>query len=87
MDTRKIIIILVAVLIAALLLGAVLFYFLPSDSATPVSPSPAPPLTDAAFNFEVLQRPEFLQLNHSFIQQGALPVPPPATIGKANPFL
>lgn len=55
-----------------------------SDSAAPVATSaPAGPV----FNVDVLSNTLYQSLNHQLIDNGSLPVQPPAATGKANPFL
>jgi hypothetical protein len=38
------------------------------------------------FDVTVLQAPEYAELNRSLVDNGRLPVPPPPTRGKPNPF-
>jgi len=79
------IIILSAVLLAALVVGVVVYFLLPSKSVTtPLAPNT--PET-SSFDFSTLQKPEYLRLDTRSIQEGALPVAPPVGAGRANPFL
>lgn len=56
-----------------------------SDTTSQAAPS-APTTPDQDFNLNGLQRPEYQKLNKQLVQEGALPVKPPAVTGKANPF-
>jgi hypothetical protein len=58
--------------------------------------APSDPLPDSLFSapqgpaqfpLEVLQRPEFLQLDQTPILNGTLPVQPTIQLGKPNPFV
>lgn len=60
----------------------------PDSSISPFSSDATPPLdTGAAFDVRVFQQPQYQTLDQRLIQEGALPVQPPATTGKANIFL
>lgn len=52
------------------------------------APSPVAPVSDTQlFNLDVLRGTLYQSLNHQVINDGSLPVQPPAATGKANPFL
>lgn len=85
-SSLRIITILVGVLVAVIVVGGLILILVPSsnapaDNTTPVA-SDTPQLDTA-----VLRRSEYLRLNQQAIREGAIPVQPPAVIGKANPFL
>lgn len=95
---RMIIIILGAVLLAAVAVGAVI-YFIPSiniktvmDMVQPQEQSLEeifPPQANSGaplFNTAVLAEPKYTALDASLFTRGLLPVQPPATAGKPNPF-
>lgn len=85
-DTRRTIVLLIAVLLAALLAGVAVVFLLPNTQSNPVS-IPITPLPPENLDTSVLQRAEYTQLDVHLLQQGALPVQPPAAAGKTNPFL
>lgn len=81
-NTRLIIIL--SVVLALVIAGsAALLYWLPSAGRTPAPPA----LASETFNLQVLQRAGYTSLDQHLIGAGQLPVAPPATAGKANPFL
>lgn len=82
---RMTIIILGAVLLAAVAVGAVI-YFTPTLNLTPEPYTPAPLEGQTGFNTAVLTKPEYTSLDASLFTRGLLPVQPPATAGKPNPF-
>lgn len=60
----------------------------PAPSAAPFDTTLTPQATSGgAFNLDVLQRTGYKSLDLRPIQDGLLPIKPPATTGKANPFL
>lgn len=64
----------------------------PAPSPQPETPlfsdTPPPATTDTrVFNLDVLRGTLYQSLNHQLIDNGSLPVQPPAATGKANPFL
>lgn len=101
MDQRKIVVFLgVAAALAAVV--AVSWMWLvptstfPLDTSVPIapieseeatSPSGTTTTTGGAFNLDVLQRTGYKSLDLRPIQDGLLPIKPPASTGKANPFL
>lgn len=86
-DTQKTVIFLFAVLLALVVAGAAVLFLLPEDSSNPEeTPVPTGTLT-TGLDTSILESTNYTQLDASLIQQGALPVKPPATTGKANPFL
>lgn len=92
---RMTIIILGAVLLAAVAVGAVI-YFTPTLNVNPETAvvledqeGPAPyrdAVTGTGFDTAVLTKPEYTSLDASLFTRGLLPVQPPATAGKPNPF-
>lgn len=100
---RMTIIILGAVLLAAVAVGAVIF-FTPTLNPQPQEiaeleqtesdvvaelAEPAPQSSggsDVGFNTAVLTQPKYKALDASLFTRGFLPVQPPATAGKQNPF-
>lgn len=84
---RMTIIILGAVLLAAVAVGAVI-YFAPTLNLNPetaVAPE-SQEVSDTGFNTAVLSKPDYTALDASMFTRGLLPVQPPATAGKQNPF-
>lgn len=55
-------------------------------AALPVVPPPQN-VPEHGFNVSVLETAAYLLLDKQPVTEGALPVRPPATTGKANPFL
>ena len=86
-------IVVVGILLAVVAASVVLLMAVPQP-AGPTSPPDAPtgegveenPL-NAGISLEILQSTGYRLLDKTSIQQGALPVQPPAVTGKANPFL
>ena len=89
MSSQKIIVVLFGLLLAVVAAAAVVIWLLPSPDTEPSSVPEATttPASGDGFNTSVLQRPEYLKLNQQLIREGALPVQPPTTAGKVNPFL
>lgn len=96
---RMTIIILGAVLLAAVAVGAVILFTPslnpePQDIVEPVTEDSideglAPQsneISSTGFNTAVLTQPEYQALDASLFTRGFLPVQPPATAGKQNPF-
>jgi uncharacterized membrane protein YqiK len=86
----------IIVLVAVLLAGVAAFWIImpsaPSSdtlveantvNGNTVAPSPE---ANANFNTTVLQRSDYTTLDLDLVKQGRLPVPPPLTAGKPNPF-
>ena len=86
-EGRKTIVILLAVLLALVAVGGAIVFLLPDDTTTPPTQSPSTVSTPQRLDLSALERSDYTQLDTSLLQQGALPVLPPATVGKANPFL
>jgi hypothetical protein len=86
-SAQKTVLLLTAILLAVLAVSGLVLWLLPTttpDSAPLfVSPAPGGPTLDTA----VLQKPAYLRLDPQPIREGAVPVQPPAGVGKANPFL
>jgi hypothetical protein len=91
----KVIIVLVGLLLAVVAVSVLVVWVLPSGDEAPF-PAPdevggseeaslPPPTT--GFNLKVLQTAGYVALDKQPIIEKALPVQPPATTGKANPFL
>lgn len=99
----RLITILIVILIIVIIAAGAIVWLLPSQPPSTTTPSstaeplfaddtlPPSPTPGAAngriFNVEVLRSTLYQSLNHQLIDSGALPVQPPAAIGKANPFL
>ncbi|MEX2055016.1 MAG: hypothetical protein WD972_02440 [Candidatus Andersenbacteria bacterium] len=91
----KVIIILIGVLLAAVGVSVLVVWILPAGEETELTVpevgvdseevSLTPPTT--GFNLKVLQTAGYVALDKQPIVEKALPVQPPATTGKANPFL
>lgn len=58
-----------------------------SQEETITSDTTPSTLSTEGFDLRVLQSAGYLSLDKLPIQEGALPVPPPGGVGKANPFL
>ncbi|MBI3250552.1 MAG: hypothetical protein HYZ61_01720 [Candidatus Andersenbacteria bacterium] len=87
-DTKKTIIFLSAILLAVLVAGGAIIFLLPNGNTPVVNDNPTPTTTfGTGLDTSVLESSDYNQLDAALIQQGALPVKPPATTGKANPFL
>ncbi len=91
-NQRKTIIILAAALLAVLVVSAAVLFLLPNNSeVVPGQSVVQDELEEAAsgvgFNLQVLERSAYKALNSTLLQNGLLPVKPPAATGKANPFL
>lgn len=92
LDQKQTIIVLVAAFVGVIAVSMVVLLVLP-DASAPVSEdalqSPATGVSTSAtgFNLGVLDRTGYKMLDQTPIQNGALPVLPPPTTGKANPFL
>ena len=85
---RKLIIILGIMLLAVIVVSSAILFLLPEEGSQPLNPSAIPQTTRSdGFNTGVLQRSSYTLLNTTLIENGFLPVRPPATTGKANPFL
>lgn len=85
---RKLIIILGVILLAVIAVSSLVLFMLPDEGSQPLSNVSAQPNSSSSgFNTGVLQRSSYTLLNTGLIQNGFLPVRPPATTGKANPFL
>ena len=85
---RKLIIILGIILLAVVVVSSLVLFMLPEEGSQPIPSSPTPQNgISTGFNTRVLQRSGYTLLNTTLIQNGFLPVRPPATTGKANPFL
>ena len=97
---NKLIIVLTAVLLAVLVASGIILFLLPSsesDNFTDVSPeetesvgvttNSAGSVPTGSFRLDVLQRQAYQLLNKQLVREGARPVKPPTTVGKANPFL
>lgn len=84
---------LIAILTIVLLLvigGSIVILLTTSDSSTPPADSVASPqATSGQFtlNLKPLEQSAYQLINKQLVKEGALPVQPPATPGKANPFL
>lgn len=96
MNQTRLIVILSAILLAVIVGSGILIFLLPSSSPTPtITPTTDETATTATtaptgqgnFNTGVFQRSDYVVLDRQMIQDGRLPVQPPANAGKANPFL
>lgn len=87
MSQNKLITIL-AVVLLLVIAGSVAILVTSSPDATPgTSTTTAPTGKQYTFNLDVLQQQAYQLINKQLVREGALPVAPPATPGKANPFL
>lgn len=102
-DTRRLITLLVVLLIIITIVAGAVLWLLPGAPEEPgllspiASPSQSPlfvdtsiptsPLGEPAFNLDVLRGSLYQSLNHQVVNDGSLPVQPPAATGKANPFI
>lgn len=91
MDQKQTIIMLVSALLAVVAVSAVVLFLLPSESSirnnvSTTTTSNTSVVSDG-FDLNILDRSDYRALNQAPIQNGSLPVAPPATSGKANPFL
>ncbi len=90
---RMTIIILGAVLLAAVAVGAVI-YLTPTLNLSPEVVVPddqglalnSDAGTGTGFDTAILSQPDYTALDASLFTRGLLPVQPPATAGKPNPF-
>lgn len=84
-------IIVIGGILAAAVVGAAIIVYMLSSAPTNVPLEPqdtAVPVIDGdGFDLNVLQRPGYKALDQRAVQDGLLPVKPPQTPGKANPFL
>lgn len=85
-QSNRVVVILIALLVAVMAVGAVVWWVLPGGSGGPAEQSVRDP-ESLGFNVRVLQTGGFLALDKQLITEGALPVQPPPNTGKANPFL
>ncbi len=78
-----------ALVLLTVVLGSVAILFMtssPSPSSTTTTDSSIAAV-EGSFNLEVIQQQAYQLINKQLVREGALPVPPPVTPGKANPFL
>ncbi|MEX1111871.1 MAG: hypothetical protein WEC84_00250 [Candidatus Andersenbacteria bacterium] len=95
MNQRVLIISLSSILLLVIVASAVVLLYLPGDEdAAAPGQGVGAPLTGVpassngnTFNTSVLNTSGYTSLDVSLIQSGRLPVKPPVTTGKANPFL
>jgi len=67
---------------------ALLAFRAPSQPEIPLEQNQPPSVSSAhGFDLSVLQRAGYKAINQQPVQDGLLPVKPPQTAGKANPFL
>lgn len=87
----KLIPILIALLSAVVVAAAAIVWLLPSQPAPNgdllVSDTQPSYSSSAALNVMLFDRRAYQHLNLQVINNGSLPVQPPAAAGKANPFL
>jgi hypothetical protein len=83
--------ILVLLLLVVIVFGAGFLWWMQAGSLSLGRPSatqtPGLIEVNSTFNLGVLQRTEYTRLDHSPIQEGAIPVQAPTLVGKPNPFL
>ncbi|MDP3997547.1 MAG: hypothetical protein Q8P73_03545 [bacterium] len=84
---NKTIIWLVVVLLTIAAAGLVALLLLPAASVTPDNQPSAATTSSLETNSRVFQAPDYTSLNKQLINDGSLPVQPPAQAGKTNPFL
>lgn len=89
LDQQKTIILLVAILLAVVATSVAVLLLLPGDDdAAPAEIVTTNTNTSPTnFNTSVLERSDYRALDQRLVEENALPVQPPAEIGKANPFL
>lgn len=89
MSQRNLIMLLIGVLLLVVVVSAVVLAVLPNQptAPTPVGTSSVGGGSGAGFDLSVLDRSQYKELDQQPIQNGLLPVRPPASTGKANPFL
>jgi hypothetical protein len=76
--------------ILLLVIGASAFVLLrsnPEISAPTPLPSDEPSATEDHFQLDILERQTYQLINKQLVKEGALPVKPSDSAGKANPFL
>ena len=94
MPQNRLIIMLAAVLFAVVAVSVGLLYIVPGEKssgpslATPeISPMPTSSGVSSDLNSDTFQLKGYQVLNTKPVQDGLLPVQPPAGVGKANPFI
>lgn len=75
-----------AFVLAVVIAGAGLFLVLSRGKDADTTDGGSLSSTTSLFNLQVLDRQAYRVLNPQPVQEGALPVQPPANIGKPNPF-
>jgi hypothetical protein len=88
---RMTIIILSAVLLAAAAVGLVIYFTTATspqyqEPVTEVPTTTDAPVASGDFNTAVLQSPAYGKLDNSIFTRGLIPVQPPTSAGKPNPF-
>lgn len=93
---NKIVMILTGVLLLVIAASIGVLLILPGDDSdslsvtgtdTPLLRDTPPSSTTQSFDLTVTQRQSYQILNKQLVHEGALPVQPPVSTGKANPFL
>lgn len=88
---RMIIITLTAVFLAAIAVGATLYFMNFKQSQdqevlAPQNPEPGSVQGEVGFNTAILSQPNYTALDATLFSRGLLPVQPPGNAGKQNPF-
>lgn len=95
-SSNKVIMILTGVLLVVIAASMGVLLILPDDETgsapatstdTPLLRDTPPSSTTQSFDLTVTQRQSYQTLNKQLVHEGALPVQPPVSTGKANPFL
>lgn len=79
--------ILAGLFFAVVVAAAALLWLLPGQPKMVAPENPLLVLPPATLDVSLFNRSAYQQLNLQVITSGSLPVQPPATVGKANPFL
>lgn len=77
----------VALLVVVVGAAVAVLYLVPGGPGSSGGDEQLPAAAPKEFNLQVLDRTVYKSLNQTLIQSGQLPVRPPTTAGKANPFL
>jgi hypothetical protein len=90
MSQNQIITLLIIVLLI-IIGGSIALLISTSDNDDQLLPPSFSPTTTTSgqrlFNVDILEQQAYQLLNKQLVREGALPVPPPAVVGKANPFI
>jgi hypothetical protein len=87
LDQQRFVIILAGILLAVIIASVGVLWLLPAQNPPSPTSSSTPSIDAASFDLRALQRSAYTSLDQRPIQEGALPVQPPANVGKPNPML